>query len=132
MGSVIPSLRQIAVTGVPASACLRARPITDSQPGERVGVPQRDRPVHLRDSVQRGGQLELPDPPEPFVHGDRRHGDQGQAAGEGSNILWRITVVPDSDADVTLILPATTDCNSRSSQRTSSAAHECARDFLTD
>ena len=29
----------------------------------------------------------------------------------GSNILWLITVVPDSDADVTLILPATEDCD---------------------
>ena len=29
----------------------------------------------------------------------------------GSNILWRITVAPDSDADVTLILPATEDCD---------------------
>ena len=27
------------------------------------------------------------------------------------NILWRITVEPDSDADVTVILPATTDCD---------------------
>ena len=27
-----------------------------------------------------------------------------------SNILWRITVVPDSNADVTIVLPATEDC----------------------
>ena len=32
---------------------------------------------------------------------------------QGSNIHWRITVVPDSDADVTLILPVTTDCGAQ-------------------
>ena len=38
---------------------------------------------------------------------------KAQRVEEGSNILWRITVVPDSDADVTLILPATTDCGAQ-------------------
>ena len=28
-----------------------------------------------------------------------------------SNIRWQVTVRPDSDADVTIVLPATTDCN---------------------
>ena len=35
---------------------------------------------------------------------------RAQRLDKPSNILWRITVVPDSDADVTLILPATEDC----------------------
>ena len=30
---------------------------------------------------------------------------------QGSNIHWLITVEPDSDADVTVVLPATTDCD---------------------
>ena len=30
---------------------------------------------------------------------------------QGSNIGWRITVQPDSTADVTIVLPVTTDCN---------------------
>ena len=30
---------------------------------------------------------------------------------QGSNIGWRITVVPDGDAAVTIVLPVTTDCN---------------------
>ena len=30
---------------------------------------------------------------------------------QGSNILWLITVEPDSDAGVTVVLPATTDCD---------------------
>ena len=30
---------------------------------------------------------------------------------QGSNIGWRITVEPDSDADVTIVLPATSDCS---------------------
>ena len=30
---------------------------------------------------------------------------------QGSNIRWRITVEPDSNAAVTVVLPATTDCD---------------------
>ena len=30
---------------------------------------------------------------------------------KGSNIGWTITVKPDSNADVTIVLPATTDCD---------------------
>ena len=30
---------------------------------------------------------------------------------QGSNIGWTITVTPDSAADVTIVLPVTTDCN---------------------
>ena len=30
---------------------------------------------------------------------------------QGSNIGWRITVVPDGNAAVTIVLPVTTDCN---------------------
>ena len=30
---------------------------------------------------------------------------------QGSNIGWRITVTPDFDADVTVVLPVTTDCD---------------------
>ena len=32
---------------------------------------------------------------------------------QGSNIGWRITVTPDSDADVTVVLPVTTDCDAQ-------------------
>ena len=32
---------------------------------------------------------------------------------QGSNIGWTITVTPDSAADVTIVLPVTTDCNAR-------------------
>ena len=30
---------------------------------------------------------------------------------QGSNVGWTITVTPDSSADVTIVLPVTTDCN---------------------
>ena len=30
---------------------------------------------------------------------------------QGSNVGWRITVRPDSSADVTILLPETTDCD---------------------
>ena len=37
---------------------------------------------------------------------------KAQRLDKPSNILWRITVEPDSDAAVAMILPVTTDCNS--------------------
>ena len=36
---------------------------------------------------------------------------RAQRLEQGSNILWLITVEPDSDAAVTVVLPATTDCD---------------------
>ena len=36
---------------------------------------------------------------------------KAQRLTQGSNIGWRITVTPDSDADVTVVLPVTTDCD---------------------
>ena len=36
---------------------------------------------------------------------------KAQRLTQGSNIGWRITVTPDSNADVTVVLPATTDCD---------------------
>ena len=36
---------------------------------------------------------------------------KSQRLTQGSNIGWRITVTPDSDADVTVVLPVTTDCD---------------------
>ena len=36
---------------------------------------------------------------------------KAQRLTQGSNVGWRITVTPDSDADVTVVLPVTTDCD---------------------
>ena len=36
---------------------------------------------------------------------------KAQRKEKGSNIGWTITVQPDSDAAVTVVLPATTDCD---------------------
>ena len=38
---------------------------------------------------------------------------KAQRLEQGSNIGWRITVRPDSNGDVTIVLPETTDCNSQ-------------------
>ena len=36
--------------------------------------------------------------------------DRARRVTRGSNIAWTITVTPESDADITIRLPATTDC----------------------
>ena len=37
--------------------------------------------------------------------------DKAQRLTQGSNIGWTITVTPESGADVTVLLPVTTDCD---------------------
>ena len=50
----------------------------------------------------------------PCVHGGGRQGNRRAAVGQpGSNIGWEIVVEPDSNGDVTIVLPATTDCNAQ-------------------
>ena len=67
----------------------------------------------LRFSEDPKGRLQLQDAAGPCVHGDGRHCGRGPAADGDSdtpNIRWEISVSPDSNADVTVELPATEDC----------------------
>ena len=42
---------------------------------------------------------------------------------QGSNVRWRITVEPDGNAYVTILLPATTDCDDQGAICTKDGAH---------
>ena len=50
---------------------------------------------------------------------------------QGSNIGWRITVAPNSSADVTIVLPATTDCSAQGAVCTADGRKLSARVELT-
>ena len=56
---------------------------------------------------------------------------QAQRLTKGSNIGWTITVTPDSGADVTVVLPVTTDCNATGAVCTSDGRMLSSRLELT-
>ena len=82
------------------------------------GSPRRTGGLHLRAALQRGaqGRLQRRDAAGPCVHGDERHGVGARRLDSDSatpNIRWEISVSPDSNADVTVELPATEDCEAQ-------------------
>lgn len=57
---------------------------------------------------------ELPYAAGPRLHGYGRQCAKAQRLEQGSDIGWGITVRPDRDADVMVVLPVTTDCDDAS------------------
>ena len=67
----------------------------------------------LRFSEDAQGRLQLQDAAGPRLHGDRGEVVKARRLERGKNIRWEITVQASGNADVTIVLPATTDCDAQ-------------------
>ena len=101
----------VAVAAAPSPTPLTAA--THDEPGSHNG--QDAFKFELR-SVRSWDGLQLQDAAGPRVHGDGRRGGRGPAAGRGQRHPQHqvgVSVTPDSNADVTVELPATEDCDAQ-------------------
>ena len=81
---------------------------TDRRVPRHPDISRRAEPLHPGTETQQAIQHAIHRSARPRPHRDRRHGDQGAAPRRlPSNTRWEITIQPDSDADVTILLPAT-------------------------